>query len=214
MGKELAPTQVLIALDASGSMSLRAYDVREGLNQYLIGLAADKLNEYRVSLYLFNCAVTCMYSNQPLLGDDGSINNAVFLSEDNYVPSKSTALYDAIGDVITEQLGHERPLVVVYTDGHENSSREWTMRSLAPLVAAKKDAGWGFVFLGAGIDVWEGERLGMFSGQTVDTSEGTKGMFSGLMMGTAAYARGGSARSVTESATKRSIEEEKKGNNG
>lgn len=77
--------------------------------------------------------------------------------------SGMTALLDAVGRGTTE-LGTKlrklressRPgkvLVVVVTDGYENSSREWTASAVKELITEQQDKyGWDYVFLGANID--------------------------------------------------------------
>ena len=51
---------------------------------------------------------------------------------------------------------HERPshvTVVVLTDGHENSSREWTHEAVSAAIGRQeRDYSWEFVFLGANMD--------------------------------------------------------------
>lgn len=186
------PQVVLMAIDVSGSMYNVAEDVRGGFNQYVASLASDKTLSYRVSLYLFNTAVERMQ-------DAVEPSDVVTLTDENYQPGGGTALFDALGAVITgyEAQEGERPLVVVHTDGQENSSHEWGRTPIAALIEAKKALGWGFVYLGAGIDEWQGIDLGMSSGMTVNTRAGTHGLYEGLRVGTAAYAAGASAQAVT-----------------
>lgn len=202
-------TPVLMAIDVSGSMWNVADDVRGGFNQYVASLAKDNLNRYKVSLYLFNSAVEALV----VAADPADVPP---LTEANYQPSHSTALFDAIGELVAGYRAQpgERPLVVIHTDGQENSSSEWKLKALKALIEAKRQAGWGFVFLGAGIDVWQGEDLGMFSRQTVNTRAGTQGVYTGLAMGTVAYAAGASAQSVTETAAETSVAFDEKDRNG
>src|SRR5262245_3240235 len=73
-------------------------------------------------------------------------------------PRGGTPLYDSMARMITE-LGEDleakpegkRPgkvVVVVMTDGHENSSREWTHEQLEKLVKQQQDEwNWEFIFL-------------------------------------------------------------------
>jgi hypothetical protein len=74
------------------------------------------------------------------------------------VPRGGTPLYDSMARLITE-LGEdlaakpedERPskvIVVVTTDGEENSSREWTHERLQELIKRQQDEwNWEFLFL-------------------------------------------------------------------
>jgi hypothetical protein len=174
-----------------------AEDVIGGFNRYMEGLAKDAVHDYQVTVALFHTTVEFLCENIPPAG-------VPRLTVDNYVPLGGTALHDAVGDLISRHTasGKDKVLVVVNTDGKENSSREWNRKSVGALIKAKTELGWGFVFLGAGVDNWqEGERLGMFSGQTMATKSGTRGSFSGLTVGTVAYAAGASAQSVVSTAS-------------
>ena len=48
----------------------------------------------------------------------------------------------------------EKPVVIVFTDGEENRSREHTRDSVARLIDARKAEGWVFAFLGANVDAF------------------------------------------------------------
>jgi hypothetical protein len=204
----MSTCHVLIAIDASGSMNDLDSDVRGGFNQYLDVLAhrgeSDSGGgpEYRITVALFNTTVWMLCQDVPLA-------DAPRLTTKNYVPRGGTALLDAIGDLLQTQgvyghvdddeAGGDRVLVVVHTDGLENSSRRWRLGAVKLEVERRQETGkWGFVFLGAGIDAWEGEQLGFASGQTTKSSAGMRGTYSGLTSGTRSYAGGASAQSVTE----------------
>jgi hypothetical protein len=87
-------------------------------------------------------------------------------------PRGSTALLDAIGKtVVTEgellarKREEDRPgtvIVLVMTDGLENSSSEWTREKVAELLNTQKDTyGWKFIFMGSNQDaVTEGKSMG------------------------------------------------------
>lgn len=108
----------------------------------------------------------------------------VYAAEAVIQPRWGTALVDAIGRGSVE-LGRKlralpeahRPgkvLVVVVTDGGENSSREYTADKVRELVQEQTDKyDWDYVFLGANIDaVATGELYGFKSGKsmTFDTA--------------------------------------------
>jgi hypothetical protein len=100
-----------------------------------------------------------------------------------------TALLDAVGktinDVVTRHASleeDEKPgkvILVVITDGHENSSREITQKAeLVKMVnKQEEDYGWEIVFLGADIDAWgEGSSMGFSKSRGVSKDE----MFSNM----------------------------------
>ncbi len=82
------------------------------------------------------------------------------LTDKTYVPRGCTRLYDAIGltvNTVAEEIAKaaEKPakiLVVVLTDGLENSSQEYTTDSIKSLLEAKQKDGWQFTFIGANQD--------------------------------------------------------------
>jgi hypothetical protein len=97
-------------------------------------------------------------------------------------PRGGTALLDAIGRNINELDAkfkalpkYARPgkvIVIVVTDGYENSSKEFTKPQIKALVE-KKSKKWEFVFLGANMDaVSEGTSFGFSAGSslTYDTN--------------------------------------------
>lgn len=179
-------TTVLAALDASGSMYNVADDVRGGFNQYMQDLTADEANEYRVSLVTFN-------TNIDRITEDARPVDVPEIDSHNYQPSGGTALFDAIGTLITGPVAEGgKVLVVIHTDGHENSSREWRKHALVRLIESRKADGWTFVFLGAGVDTWrQGEDLGMSSVNTRSSRAGTRGTYEGVAGQTVALASRG-----------------------
>lgn len=100
------------------------------------------------------------------------------LSTSNYRPSGGTNLYDAIGETITTidaQLADKETvpniLVVIFTDGEENASREYNLESIRSLIKAREELGWTFVYMGANQDAWQvGASFGLAKGQTMTYS--------------------------------------------
>ena len=101
-------------------------------------------------------------------------------------PRGTTALLDALGRAIAEvkesqgKLKDEnkpaKTVVMIVTDGHENSSKEYTREQVRKLVAEQSDAGWQFVYLGADVDAFaEAGGMGISqqtSGGFVKTASG------------------------------------------
>lgn len=107
-------------------------------------------------------------------------------------PRGGTALYDALGRLITDtgtelaaRPESERPgtvLVVVLTDGHENSSQEWTHEAVkAAITRQEGEYSWSFLFLGANMDaVAVGEQLGFSADRSIThqpSPAGVEGVF-------------------------------------
>jgi hypothetical protein len=80
-----------------------------------------------------------------------------------------TPLYDAAGLLLDRAEAHrgdpDDQLVVVFTDGHENASHEWTHKRLFRRINKLRSLGWTFVFLGANQDSYAvGGQLAMPAG--------------------------------------------------
>ena len=49
-------------------------------------------------------------------------------------------------------------IVVITTDGLENSSEHYTQEQVRRMIEARKECGWEFLFLGANIDAGKEQR--------------------------------------------------------
>lgn len=79
--------------------------------------------------------------------------------ENPYHPAGGTALLDAVGDTLTavkEYVGPgKKALVMIVTDGDENSSRRWNQPRLAGLMAElEATERYAFLYMGASWDSW------------------------------------------------------------
>lgn len=100
----------------------------------------------------FDTEYEVVYTNLPVKYAEATID-----------PRGGTALLDAIGrgtvelgEKLAAKQEHHRPgkvMVVVVTDGHENSSKEWSTERVKELVERQQDKySWDYVFLGANMD--------------------------------------------------------------
>lgn len=152
---------VAVLLDRSGSMESIKSDTEGGFNAFM-GRQRREPGEVEVTLAQFDSEYDVVYANRP----------AADVPALDLRPRGMTALYDALGRLVTDtgaQLAArpeaERPgtvVVVVLTDGHENSSVEWTHDAVrAAIKRQESDYAWDFVFLGANLDaVAIGQDLG------------------------------------------------------
>ena len=148
-------------LDRSGSMNAIADDTRGGFDSF-IAKEREAGGDTNVTLAQFDDHYELVYSSRPIADV-----SALVLQ-----PRGMTALYDAIGRLITDVGAElsalsedERPgsvTLLVMTDGHENASKEWTNSAVRELIARQeRDYQWDFVFLGSNIDAVEvGTDLG------------------------------------------------------
>jgi hypothetical protein len=114
--------------------------------------------------------------SQEVLADAVDVSRAPVLTRDTFTPRGSTPLLDATGKILESIHGRrevrrllgkieEEIVLVTVTDGHENQSRRYRLQDVQKLVEAGKAAGWSFVYLGAGMDVYaDAARLGYDAG--------------------------------------------------
>jgi len=137
-------------LDKSGSMYNTIEDTIGGYNAFI---EDQKSLGGTVTLVTFNNTVDTVYTDVP-------IEQVEPLSRENYVPQGNTALYDAIGKVLTD--GTEPDTVIIMTDGVENSSSKYTADSVRDLIRMYTEKGVLFMYLGAKHDAfYESDALGI-----------------------------------------------------
>ena len=153
-------TELVLILDASGSMYNLAKDTIGGFNSMI---AKQKLEEGEalVSAVTFNDCSKVIYDRVPL-------DKVEEMTEKDYVAGGCTALIDAIGGAvhhisnvhkyIRREDVPEHTLFVITTDGMENASRSYTSARVKEMIAEKQKLGWEFIFLGANIDAVETAR--------------------------------------------------------
>ncbi|TCK01174.1 vWA domain-containing protein [Nocardia alba] len=177
-------TLIAVLLDRSGSMQTIKADTEGGLAAYFEQQRSVP-KKIEVTLAQFDTTYDVVYANVPLAQ----------VPAPSLQPRGGTALYDALGKLVTsvgselaERPEHERPgtvIVVVLTDGHENSSREWTHAAVKSLITQQQDVyNWTFVFLGANMDAVEvGSNLGFDPGSAITyapVAGGVRGAFDAL----------------------------------
>lgn len=94
-----------------------------------------------MTLCLFDHEFETVYEKTP-------IDEVTPLTEETFVPRGSTALLDAMGQVLKMNLSDDA-MVIILTDGDENASRTYTPAHIKDLVDAKP---WKFIYLGANQD--------------------------------------------------------------
>jgi len=144
---ETAQTNIHFILDRSGSMNSCINDTIGGFNSFISQQKQNQYDKAYLSLYLFDHEYITHYSNK-------FINDVNNLDNTSYIPRGQTALYDAIGKTITNltHTNNESIVIVILTDGYENSSNEFSQSKIKELIEEKKKLGWEFIFLGANQD--------------------------------------------------------------
>ena len=173
----------LIILDASGSMESIYNQALSGVNETIQTVRIGQKDHPELQQFLplasFNSGkdyLKVKYSVAP-------IDEVKEITKEDYVACGCTALYDAMGEMISElkrKISEEdRILVTVITDGYENSSTHWSGPQIKSLVEELRHEGWTFTYIGANQDV-EAVAGSMGIRNTLafeETEEGTKRMF-------------------------------------
>ena len=141
-------------LDASGSMSGEISEVLDELNRQLVELKEKYEQTERP------CRVTIVKfdTRYEVLRDHEYIQDVSFITEDEYYAGGMTSLYDAIGLSVKRadarvdfqvRRGNAEALVVVFTDGGENSSREFSGSDIQSLMRDYQERhGWEIALIG------------------------------------------------------------------
>lgn len=170
-------TYIAIVLDASGSMASCLESTISGFNEQVqeIKSKASSGGETKVSLWTFNSSIFEHFVNK----DPNFIQE---ITNKDYCPSGGTALRDAVGSAICRLAVDDDPdsafLVMILSDGEENSSKEFSSKSLADLITEKKNTGrWTFTYMGSNQDLTKvAKEMNLDYGNVINytpTKEGT-----------------------------------------
>ncbi len=150
----------VIILDESGSMSSIYRETLTSINEVLGGIRKDQEEHPEQKNYV----TIVTFEGNGIKGiktrrDRVPIESIKDFSEADYRPGGCTPLYDAMGKTLNELEGlvHEddRVLATVITDGMENSSEEYSGKTIKALVDRLREKGWTLAYIGANQDAVE-----------------------------------------------------------
>jgi len=156
--------EIVCILDRSGSMQSFINDAIGGYNAFL---ADQKKIDKPADL------TVVQFDNEYTVPYQGTLQDAPDMTRESYVPRGSTALLDAIGRTInntgnklrgmSEAERPDRVLVVIITDGQENSSQEFDLKKINEMISHQRGKyNWEFIFLAAGQDAMaEAVKMGI-----------------------------------------------------
>lgn len=167
-------TEIVIIMDKSGSMSSMKEEAIQGINKFI---KEQKLlpSEAKVTFALFNDSYQLLY-------DGIDIQNIKEITSNDYIPDNTTALLDAIGKTFTtvgtrlantkESERPEKVLVVILSDGMENSSKGYKLTTIKDMIKHQQEKySWNIIFLAAGLEAEKMQQYGNFTLQaTVSNS--------------------------------------------
>lgn len=192
-------TYIGILVDRSGSMNNMREEMENAIKVFITD-QAQQPGKARVTLAQFDTVYETVYEwtkagDVPLY---------------HLIPRGGTALNDGIGKLVTdsgERLAKmkesERPgkvIIVIVTDGYENSSREWTQQSVKKLIKQQTDTySWEFVFLGANIDaVQVADGYGIMRGSALTFTNDSAPVAMAAMSSYVTNTRSGNVASFTD----------------
>ena len=148
--------KIIFVIDESGSMQGTESDVIGGFNNFIEKQKTEHQGKISVSLYKFNSSWSRVLNDLP-------IEEIRPLTNGDYTPGGLTALYDTIGNAITDienqakysKREHMASMVmmVIITDGQENASKEYDARKVKQMIQEREQSeNWQFIYMGADLD--------------------------------------------------------------
>ena len=166
---------IVFLLDETGSMGSILNDTIGGFNSFIRQQKEIKEDvKIKFTLILFNTGkIEKRYV-------DADISAVEELNTQNYIPTDGTPLWDAIGKTINEIANKKDVMFVVYTDGEENSSNEYTAEAVKKMIEEQQKSGWQFLYLGVGLDKFDDAmNIGINKHFTVNKAD-TRGAYATL----------------------------------
>lgn len=208
-------THIAYLLDRSGSMGAVQDAVASAFNEFVESQRREP-GRTTMGLTLFNTTVDVRHAVVDLDDVERLVVGV------NYVPGGMTALDDATaitinetGRVLSDIDEGDRPsrvLFVIHTDGHENSSREYSRRQVIDMRRHQEDAyAWTFLFIGADQDAWD-NPYGIDARNTIsydNTDVGTRDAGAALVAAASTYRSTPSGKSATLSSGPKDLRKNK-----
>lgn len=163
------PVQIVAILDMSGSMSPLQTEVINSFN-YFIEEQKKLKGKAEVTLVLFD-------NNYEVPFEKVNLKKFNPIDSTIYKPRGMTSLYDAIGKTVAKFENDKDVVMMIQTDGEENSSQEFTQEIIQNLLKQKEADGWDISFLGANIDAKRvGASIGVALSKSVQYTNDANGL--------------------------------------
>jgi len=178
-------TNVFILLDRSGSMYARWEEVLGSVNTYIHTLRDDKALA-KTTIAVFDD------HGYDVLRDAVNPSKWKDITDKEVHPRGMTPLHDSVIKMCAtiEKVKSRKNVLVIYTDGHENASKDGSKAVAKAAVKRLEDRGFEIIFLGADFDAMrDAASIGRGFEKTLNMTQGNFGAtMSGLAKSTALYA--------------------------
>lgn len=169
-----------ILLDRTGSMGPIWTEALGSVNAYVAQLAQDEdpADETRLTIACFDYQERLQFD---ILRRDVTVKSFRPVTDADASPRGMTPLFDAIARIaaLAESDAPAKAVLIVMTDGEENSSHEVSRQGAAAALDRIRKKGWQVVFLGANFDAFgEADKVGVSVGQTLNAAPAA--MFSSM----------------------------------
>jgi hypothetical protein len=172
--------QSYILLDRTGSMADIWDEALTSVNAYADSFAADAPGAEIAGADINTAVTLAVFDHQDgmqfdVLRDKVDPAHWSKVTNDEANPRGMTPLYDAIGRIVSraEADAPEKAVIVIMTDGLENSSSELTKQGAKAALDRARAKGWEVVFLGAEFASFsDAEAVGMASSKTMAVGQG------------------------------------------
>jgi hypothetical protein len=125
-------------------MTERADKVISGINEFIQEHKKIDQEDCMVSMYAFNMYIETVFENRP-------IYEVEVLEKDAYQPNGCTALLDAMGHVLQKIPLDKKSVLIILTDGEENSSSKYTASCILDMIESRKQ-NLNIVYMGSNQD--------------------------------------------------------------
>ena len=177
--------RVYVLFDRTGSMAPRIDEALVSTNAYIKALAKKVLTTVAV----FDTTGPFDLIRESVVAKDFSP-----IERREVEPRNGTPLYDSVGKMIEKALSDnpKKAVIVVQTDGQENSSTEYNLDTIKARIEAVKQKGWEILFLGNDFDVAQTtSSFGLKSSKGITRSQGNyQESVQALSFGTSSYLSG------------------------
>ena len=190
---------IRIVLDRSGSMKGSEKVTIDALNTYLSDIKKTGVKGL-ITLNTFDS----ISIDTPI--NEVHIDDLQAFSLNLLEPRGSTPLFDAIGYAIfslqninIDSRSDDKKVLVIVTDGRENSSREYNYANISEMIKEKEESGWLIIYLGADHDVFKQAKSLNFNEERIMkySKKDSVDTFKAVSRTTRDYSRGAGNKSIS-----------------